>query len=155
MAFQKKTVGCSGCVIEAIERHNESWLRTLLSAANVEYSDTHWVARDSLHNFMGSLSRPDSFQLRFPVLLNPYSVPYREKCTHPIVEETLETGLPKNIVMSVVLAAMLHTTGKFNALQILVECHRFDIHESFVFHLRQSETDWGFMIIDPIAMSIS
>ena len=48
----KKPQSCSGCLIEAIERHDERNLRYLLSATNVEYRDDYWVPREkaSVHN---------------------------------------------------------------------------------------------------------
>ena len=39
ITFQTRTVGCSGCFIEAMERHDERRLLNLLSAANVKYSE--------------------------------------------------------------------------------------------------------------------
>ena len=38
----ERVLGCSGCLIEAIERHDERALRRLLSA-EVEFDDTFWT----------------------------------------------------------------------------------------------------------------
>ena len=69
MASQKKILGCSGCVIEAIESHDEIRLRKLLSAANVEYTDTHWVSRASHSQFTDAFSLFDHYA--FPSFLIP------------------------------------------------------------------------------------
>ena len=62
--------------------------------------------------------------------------------------------------MSVVLTSMLHTTAEFNAFQIVVECHKFDMNESLIFHLWTKDFYWnedirlGFLIIDPTGMAL-
>ena len=141
------TQGCSGCLIEAIERRDEVSLRNLLSAANVEYSDTCWVPRAQLFGFKASF--PNSFE-RFPVLL----LTSTSQCAHRVVEETLLSGEPENIAMSVVLVSMLHTTAEFNAFQIIVESRKFNMNEPLIFHLRQIYTEWRLIIVDPAGMAL-
>ena len=159
MASQTKTVGCSGCLIEAIERHEEGRLRNLLWAANVEYSDTYWVPRDSLLMFKEPfLNTANEYFAcscpRFPVLSNFFLLTASEHCTHRIVEETLVPGQPVNIAMSVVLSSMLYTSVNFNAFQIVVESHKFDLNESLIFHLRESRTNWSLVIVDPAGLAM-
>lgn len=49
-------------------------------------------------------------------------------------EQLLTPGKPTHIVISVVYTAMLHTTPKFNALQILAESDKFDLTEPVILH---------------------
>ena len=53
-----RTPGCSNCLIETIVLHNEQRICQLLSAVNVEFSDTYWIPRPSL-----------SFRATFPSTL--------------------------------------------------------------------------------------
>ena len=149
-----KIVGCSGCVIEAIERQNEQRLRELLSAANVEYSDTHWV---SVFQIKLMASYPNRFRC-FPMKSSTCSLTSEQQCDHPIVEETLVPGEPANIAMSVVLSSMLHTTAEFNAFEMVVESHKFDMSEPLIFHLtwytELSLDHWSFFIVDAAGMAL-
>lgn len=43
VCFPGRTKGCSGCLIEAIERRDEFTLRKLLSKENTDFNDTFWV----------------------------------------------------------------------------------------------------------------
>ena len=43
-----RTSGCSGCLIDAIVRHDERRLRHLLSDASAKFSDTYLMPRESL-----------------------------------------------------------------------------------------------------------
>ena len=106
-----------------------------------------------------ALAFPNRFPPPFPFLSDSDSVTSGPQCAHPIVEETLVPGEPANIAMSVVLSLMLHTTAKFNALQILMESHKFDMNEPLIFrrrwNLTASRTDWGILKMNPSAMAIS
>lgn len=162
MASQtSKAVGCSRCLIEAIERHDERRLRDLLSA-NVQYSDTYWANRLKLKDRTVSCKEYiekvgfDIFQ-HFPLMLtNRESVACEELCTHREIDATATPGDYKNIAMSVVLAAMLHTTAEFNAFQVLIESHKIDMDKQLMFHMRKSEMcdSWLFVQIDLEAMAL-
>ena len=141
--------GCSGCLIEAIERHDEHRLRNLLSATNVKYSDDYWVPRKTVFRFMAPF--PNSIR-RFP-MLTTYSQNSEHQCAHPVVEETPVPGKPANIAMSVVLVSMLHTSAQFNAFQIVVESRKFDMNDSLIFHLWHI-FDWALIIVDPAVMAL-
>ena len=159
MASKTNTFGCSGCLIEAIERHEERTLRQLLSNANVEYSDIHWVPRDSLLLFKEPFLNTTSEYLacscpRFPVLSNFFLLNASQHCYHRVVDETLTPGKPENIAMSVVLSSMLYTTAEFNAFKIVVESHKFDMNEPLIFHQRQSSKSWSLGIVSPAGMSL-
>ena len=93
---------CSGCLIEAIECHDEVGLRNPLSAMNMEYSDTYWVPRAKILEFVALFQ--NSFK-DFPVLTHIS----KHQSSHLLVEETLVTGETANIAMSVLLSSMLHS----------------------------------------------
>ena len=146
-----RTVGCSGCLIEAIERHDERRLRELLSAEKVQYSDTYWVLRANLLHFMTSIS---NFVWHYPMLTRTDSLTSQPLCAHPLDEETPTPGQPAHIAMSVLLSSMLHTTAEFNAFQMLVESHKFDVNEPLMFHIMTKETDWRLFIVDLAGMAL-
>ena len=145
-----KTQGCSGCLIEAIERHDERKLCELLSAANVEYSDTYWVPRDKLFKFVEPLSNS---YWQFPVLL-PSLENSVKQCSHPVLEETLMPGEPANIALSVVLSSMLHTTAEFNAFKMVAESRKFEMNEPLIFHMRHKNEIWSIVIVDTAGMAL-
>ena len=84
-----RTEGCSGCLLEAIKRYDERRERELLSAANVEYSDTYWVSRAQLNRFV--VPFPNSFG-HFPVLF-AYSLKLQHQCAHPVDEDFLNIAV--------------------------------------------------------------
>ena len=145
----KRPQGCSGCLIDAIERHDKRRLRNLLSASNVKYSDNYWVPREQLCQFMTPFSNSIT---RFPMLTTDFLYS-KHQCVDPVVEETLMQKEPANIAMSVVLVSMLHTTAQFNAFQIVVESRKFDLKEPLIFHLKK-KTKWPFLIVDPAIMAL-
>lgn len=138
-----KTLGCSGCLIEAIERGDETTLRQLLPAPNVEFHDSYWISRSSL----SVLEAPNPERCKcFPVVSAASETaprcPQPENCSHSIFERNLLPDVKKrlkHIAMSVVLSAMQHTTRHFNALQILVESQKFDMSEPVIFHWKGSK----------------
>ena len=144
-----RTRGCSGCLIEAIELHDERRLHNLLSASNVEYSDDYWVPREKLIQFMTPFP---NCKRRFPMLTSN-SLNSQHQCAHPVIEETLVPGEPENIALSVVLVSMLHTTAQFNAFQIVIESRKLDMKEPLIFHLR-IKRNWSFFIVDPVGMAL-
>ena len=128
-------MGCSGCLIEAILCQDERRVCNLLSAAvNVDYSDTYWVPRNSIFSYMAIF--PTSFR-GSPMLARQMSTASGQRCTHPqpLLEESLVSGLPANIALSVVIAAMLYTMNDFNGLQMLVESEKFDLREPLIFYM--------------------
>lgn len=91
----------------------------------------------------------------FPVYSRTYSLTSQHNCTHPIVEETPVAGRPANVAMSVVLSSMLHTTPEFNAFEMIIESHKFDMNEPLIFHLTQNtefQANWDLFIVDPAAI---
>lgn len=82
-----KTLGCSGCLIEAIERSDEATLRELLSAQDVEFNDTYWAPRSSLLRFVALADYPNCPR-GFPVLSTLQTAECSMKhCTHSPVEQ--------------------------------------------------------------------
>ena len=58
MAIQpSRALGCSDCLIEAIVLHDERRLHQLLSADSAEFSETYWVPRASVLDFMTSFPK--------------------------------------------------------------------------------------------------
>lgn len=110
------SLGCSGCLIEAIERNDESLLRKLLSAPDVKFHDTFWI---SCPVFYRDVLLYPGYHERFPALTSRDERNLKPlKCTHSTLDECLFPGLPPNIAMSVVFSAMELSTKNFNALQI-------------------------------------
>lgn len=148
---------CSGCIIESIERADESTLRKLLSEENVEFTDTFWASRESLTL---SLSLSLNYSECFPALSTRAAARNSDnRCAHSMREQRLQSGRPSHIAMSIVLTAMLHTTIEFNALQILVESRRFYFREPLVFHWFNSASyfrgeNWNVFCVDAAAMAM-
>lgn len=152
-----RTRGCSGCLIEAIERADEAKLRRLLSAPNLEFSDTYWTPPSGLMAFLAPYPQCSKC---FPVLstllqLAPRYVEQKE-CEHSVVEGSLVAGQPPLIAMSVVLVSMLYTKSRCNALQMLIDSQKFDLSEPLVFHYRFESDDnsWDLVAISPIGLAI-
>lgn len=127
-----KTLGCSGCLIEAIERHDEEALRALLSRKNVYFNDSYLLPNDC-SKFMIPLAPPPNTCKRIPMLsADRVHQSSKVRCTHLLIEFT--DSMPHfGIAMSVVLTAMLHTTAQFNAFQLLVESQKFDLSSTIEF----------------------
>lgn len=145
-----RPLACSGCIIEVIERADQSTLRQLLSQQNVEFIDTYWAPSDSFTHFL------DSHKF-YPVLSvsAQNELNFEKQCTHSMLEQTLLPGKPPHIAMSVVLTAMLYTTSEFNALQILLESKLFDLSEPLVFHYYFSELNcWNILYADAAAIAL-
>ena len=127
-----RTSGCSGCLIDAIVRHDKRRFRHLLSDASAKFSETYWVPRESLfthmENFWHSLRG-------FRTTQWTQLAANAEHCTHPVLAETLAPGKPANIAVSVVLMSMLNTSGDFNVLQELVDSNKFDLSEPLLFQM--------------------
>lgn len=161
-----RTLCCSGCLIEAIERSDEATLRALLSARNVDFTDTYWAPRAGL-----------SFAANYPKwgyanvpLLSGRTAPVahkraRNECTHSMREQTLVPGKPSHVAMSVVLTAMLHATQQFDGLQLLLESRAFDLSEPLIFHwldtewderrsLRRTDCNWHIIIGDAVGLAV-
>ena len=152
--YATKTSGCSGCLIDAIVRHDERKLRQLLSNASAKFSDTYWMPRESLlrrmENFWHSLRGLRTTQWT-------QLAENAEHCTHPVLAETLAPGKPANIAMSVALMSMLHTKRYFNALQVLVDSEKFDLSEPLLFHMpfgNQPHGSWSLVAVDPIEVAL-
>ena len=89
MAIQpSRALGCSDCLIEAIVLHDERRLHQLLSADSAEFSETYWVPRASVLDFMTSFPKSS----RDPPLSSQLAAHAEPHCTHPVLAETLETG---------------------------------------------------------------
>ena len=147
----------------------------MLSAADVEYSDTHWVPRDRIRIFSNplqylTLTSTYPSANRFPVLSNPESVTCNMQCEHPVVFGLLSPGderKPVNIAMSVVLSSMLHTTAEFNAFQMVVDSRKFDMNEPLIFYFKETFSGYfrfrfsalvyrfsGYLKVDPAGLAL-
>ena len=80
-----------------------------------------------------------------------------EHCTHPVLAETLAPGKPANIAVSIALMSMLHTSGDFNVLQMLVDSEKFDLSEPLLFHMPlkyRPHNSWSLVAVDPIEVAL-
>lgn len=136
-----KVLGCSGCLIEAIERGDELTVHQLLSEPNVKFDDTFWTPYSSISLYMASFSniRGQCFPLLSArhIELAPRYMPMN--CSHSQIEENLYPEQDHYMAISTMLTAMLHTTAEFNVLQILVDSQKFDMSEPLVFHWKHEE----------------
>lgn len=92
--------------------------------------------------------------------------PMLSKCTHSLeeqngnpMEQMKEFGIwlkdPRYGAMSVVLASILYTTTKFNALQILIDSQKFDMSEPIIYYWRNySNKTWYLVAMSPVGLAI-
>lgn len=146
-----RTLGCSGCLIQAIERADENALRKLLSAETT-FDDTYWIPRSEIREFKYPFSGCGA---RFPVFSDRTSNSAIQ-CQHELHEGSLVPAMPTHIAMSVVATAMLYTTESFNALQIVVESQKFDMTEPFVFHWSENDSFglWQVLAVDATGFAL-
>lgn len=151
-AASTKTFGCSGCLIEAIECGDAATLRQLLSAQNVQFTDTYWTPRSFVSTFIAPY--PNCCKC-FLLLTTVSQVAPRycqqKRCPHSTEEGSLISGWPPHIAMSVMLSAMLFTTNEFNALQILIE--KFDMSEPIVFRWF-FQNCWNVVAVDTAGLAL-
>lgn len=162
-ALTSKTLGCSGCLIEAIERCDEATLRQLLFEPNVEFHDTFWIATPDVHKELliaPFRDGPECFPALFEFKLASRFRRSPTQCAHSMEEGHLcdINSYPKRIAMSVVLTSMLHSTSEFNALQILVDSQKFDLSDYLIFHFKDNEyvglEHWSLVAIDAFGLAI-
>ena len=158
MKSRKRSKGCSGCLIEAIELRDEQWLHELLSAPNIEYCDTYWAPIESVRMsdciYLSDVQNLcQKKRIRYTSKMR-----FRQKCSHRIFHSTPMSGKPANIALSVVLTAMQQTTSNFDAFRMLVESHKFDMNDHIIFHLRHrhmmSVTGFTLFQMVPIAVAL-
>ena len=145
----------SGCLIDAIVCHDERRLRHLLSDASAKFSDTYWMRRESLLIRI-AIFKPSIRGFR-TTQWSKLAELDAEHCTHPVLAETLAPGKPANIAVSVALMSMLHTSGHFNLLQVLVDSRKFDLSEPLLFHMPIAyglPNSWSLVAVDPIEFAL-
>ena len=162
--------GCSACLVAAIELRDEATVRRMFADSNVQYADTVWLPlpiRSPFHmieshenRIFAALSSSrffDKYSFMSCIAANNLQVGVNG-CPHPTAIETLEAGYePKSCVISVVLMAMLFSTPKFNALQILIESGRFDLRDPLIFHQCNDDyfaNSWKLIAISTLGMAL-
>ena len=152
--FQEKKIrGCSGCLIQAIVRGDEQRLRHLLSIESAQFSDIYWIPIESLDD----IPRVINTITYLPDYCRMFNQLFEQQCTHSMLAETLPSERPANIAISVVLMSMMYTTGEFNALQMLIDSHKFDLSEPLLFHVPCSLVGrWRLLVAaaDPVGMAM-
>ena len=149
----RRTCVCSGCIADAIVRHDEKALRQLLSDESAEFSDIYWIPIAILDDKeANTYSMPEFRTLSSQLVANA-----EQQCTHLMLAETLSPGRPANIAVSVVLMSMLNTNAEFNPLQMLIDSHKFDLSEPLLFHMHYSyQGKWmlSLVAVDPLGLAI-
>ena len=124
-----KKIGCSQCLVEAIQTRNEERLRALLRSPDNILMDTFWAP---IPQYFTSLYRLNYTGIHFDFnrggtcsLSKPnegLSVP---QCSHdqmdPQMMLPLEAGQVDKVAVNVLAMAMIFSTPDFNALQLCIE----------------------------------
>lgn len=131
--------GCSQCLLEAIQTHDEMRLRALLSSPATEFVDTFWAPVPRYFTCLYGLNGVGvHVDLKWEGLSFAADASGRLDCRHVRIDSEMqrpvEAGHTDRVAVSVLAMAMIFSTSDFNAFRIMKESGRFNLNETFVFH---------------------